>query len=78
MWSGLSMLITATTTTSGSANCHYDPLNARLRLGRPYRLGHPGVGVEQHRGLSDRLDDMGEREVICWQADSGVLLEQQP
>jgi hypothetical protein len=41
-------------------------------------LGHPGVVVEQHRGLSDRLDDMGEREVICWQADSGVLLEQQP
>jgi spermidine/putrescine transport system ATP-binding protein len=36
------------------------------------------VNVEQHRGLSDRLYEMGEREVICWQADSGVLLEQQP
>jgi spermidine/putrescine transport system ATP-binding protein len=36
------------------------------------------VNVEQHRGLSDRMYEMGEREVICWQADSGVLLEQQP
>jgi len=36
------------------------------------------VNVEQHRGLSDRVYKMGERETICWQADSGVLLEQQP
>jgi len=41
-------------------------------------LGHPGVGVEQHRGLSDRLDEMGGCEVICWQADSGVLPGQVP
>jgi len=36
------------------------------------------VNVEQHRSMSDRIYQMGEREVICWQADSGVLLEQQP
>jgi len=36
------------------------------------------VNVEQHRSMSDRIYQMGEREVICWQADAGVLLEQQP
>jgi len=36
------------------------------------------INVEQHRGLSDRVYEMGEREVICWAAESGVLLEQQP
>ena len=34
------------------------------------------IHVEQHRHLSDRVYDMGEREVICWPADAGVLLEQ--
>ena len=36
------------------------------------------VHVEQHRGLGDRVYEMGERVVICWAAESGVLLEQQP
>ncbi len=36
------------------------------------------VRVEQHRSASDRVYDMGEREVICWPAEAGVLLEQTP
>ena len=36
------------------------------------------VHVEQHRSASDRVYKMGEREVICWPADRGVLLEQTP
>ena len=34
------------------------------------------VHVEQHRSAADRVYDMGEREVICWPAEVGVLLEQ--
>jgi spermidine/putrescine transport system ATP-binding protein len=34
------------------------------------------VHVEQHRGVSDRAYEMGERETICWPAGAGVLLEQ--
>ena len=34
------------------------------------------VHVEQHRSVSDRAYDLGEREVICWPAEAGVLLEQ--
>jgi len=33
------------------------------------------VHVEQHRGLSDRAYQPGERETLCWSSDSGVLLE---
>jgi spermidine/putrescine transport system ATP-binding protein len=33
------------------------------------------VHVEQHRHLSDRVYQVGERETVCWAADSGVLLE---
>ncbi len=33
------------------------------------------VRVEQHRSASDRIYDMGEREVICWPAEAGVLLD---
>jgi len=32
------------------------------------------VHVEQHRHLSDSTRKMGERELVCWSADSGVLL----
>ncbi len=38
---------------------------------------HHFVHVEQHRSASDRTYDMGEREVICWRADAGTLLEDQ-
>ncbi len=34
------------------------------------------VHVEQHRNVSGRIYELGEREVICWPADAGVLLEQ--
>ncbi len=33
------------------------------------------VHVEQHRTASDRVYNMGEREIICWGADGGVLLD---
>jgi spermidine/putrescine transport system ATP-binding protein len=33
------------------------------------------VHVEQHRSASDRLYNMGEREIISWPADVGVLLD---
>ena len=33
------------------------------------------VHVEQHRTASDRVYTMGEREIICWPADVGVLLD---
>jgi spermidine/putrescine transport system ATP-binding protein len=33
------------------------------------------VHVEQHRHAQDHVYKMGEREVICWNANSGVLLE---
>jgi len=36
------------------------------------------VSVEQHRSASDRLYEPNEKEVICWPADGGVLLEQTP
>ena len=36
------------------------------------------IHVEQHRSVTDRVYDMGEREVICWPAEGGVLLEQSP
>lgn len=32
------------------------------------------IYVEQHRGLSDRTYDVGQRETICWPAESAVLL----
>lgn len=32
------------------------------------------VSVEQHRHLSDKTRKMGDREIVCWAADSGVLL----
>ena len=34
------------------------------------------VHVEQHRSATDRIYQMGEREVICWSADAAVLLLQ--
>ena len=34
------------------------------------------VHVEQHRSAADRIYDLGEREVICWPAEVGVLLDQ--
>ncbi len=34
------------------------------------------VHVEQHRNASDKLYSMGTKEVICWPAQAGVLLEQ--
>ncbi len=34
------------------------------------------VHVEQHRNTSDKLYEMGDKEVICWPAHAGVLLEQ--
>jgi len=33
------------------------------------------VRVEQHRNVSDQMYASGDREVICWPAESGVLLE---
>src|SRR5580704_1498394 len=33
------------------------------------------IHVEQHRHAQDRSRKIGERETICWHADSGVLLE---
>ena len=33
------------------------------------------VHVEQHRHAQDRVYKMGERETLCWHAESGVLLE---
>jgi len=33
------------------------------------------VHVEQHRHLQDHAYKMGDREVLCWHADAGVLLE---
>ena len=33
------------------------------------------IHVEQHRSASDRVYDLGEREVLSWPADSGVILE---
>ena len=33
------------------------------------------VHVEQHRHLHDRTYKMGDREVLCWHAEAGVLLE---
>jgi spermidine/putrescine transport system ATP-binding protein len=33
------------------------------------------VQVEQHRHISDQAYATGEREVICWPAEAGVLLE---
>jgi len=33
------------------------------------------VHVERHRMASDRDYTMGEREIICWPADAGVLLD---
>ena len=35
------------------------------------------VHVEQHRSVTDRIYEMGEREMICWPADAGVLLERE-
>ncbi len=34
------------------------------------------VRVEQHRKLTDRMYEMGERETIAWSADAGVLLDE--
>ena len=34
------------------------------------------IHVEQHRSASDRVYEMGEREVICWSSEAGVLLDQ--
>src|SRR5579862_4427888 len=34
------------------------------------------VHVEQHRHAQDRIYKTGEREMICWHAESGVLLEE--
>jgi ABC-type Fe3+/spermidine/putrescine transport system ATPase subunit len=33
------------------------------------------VHVEQHRHAQDRVYKMGEREILCWHAESGILLE---
>jgi hypothetical protein len=33
------------------------------------------VHVEQHRHAQDRAYKMGEREILCWHAESGILLE---
>ncbi len=33
------------------------------------------VHVEQHRNIAGRAYAMGDREMLCWRADSGVLLE---
>ena len=34
------------------------------------------VHVEQHRHAQERMYKIGEREVLCWHAESGVLLEE--
>jgi hypothetical protein len=34
------------------------------------------VHVEQHRHAQDRAYKMGDRETLCWNAESGVLLEE--
>ncbi len=34
------------------------------------------IHVEQHRSATDRSYEMGEREVVCWPADAGILLDQ--
>jgi ABC-type Fe3+/spermidine/putrescine transport system ATPase subunit len=34
------------------------------------------VHVEQHRKLSGRTYTMGDREILCWQAESAVMLEE--
>jgi spermidine/putrescine transport system ATP-binding protein len=34
------------------------------------------VHVEQHRHAQERLYKVGERETLCWHAESGVLLEE--
>ena len=34
------------------------------------------VHVEQHRAANNRAYDMGDRAVVCWPADAGVLLDQ--
>jgi spermidine/putrescine transport system ATP-binding protein len=33
------------------------------------------VHIEQHRHAQDHVYKMGDREILCWHADSGVLLE---
>jgi hypothetical protein len=33
------------------------------------------IHVEQHRSVGSRDYRMGEREMICWPADAGVLLD---
>ena len=33
------------------------------------------VHVEQHRHAQDRVYKMGEREILCWHAEFGILLE---
>ena len=33
------------------------------------------VHVEQHRHISGRAYNMGDRETLCWHAESGILLE---
>ena len=34
------------------------------------------VHVEQHRAANNRTYEMGDRAVVCWPADAGVLLDQ--
>ncbi len=34
------------------------------------------VHVEQHRHAQDRVYKVGEREILCWHAESGILLEE--
>jgi hypothetical protein len=34
------------------------------------------VHVEQHRHAQDRVYKIGEREIISWRAESGILLEE--
>tara|TARA_B100000686_G_scaffold345798_1_gene431049 strand:- start:560 stop:1669 length:1110 start_codon:yes stop_codon:yes gene_type:complete len=34
------------------------------------------VHVEQHRSANNRAYEMGDRAVVCWPADAGVLLDQ--
>jgi spermidine/putrescine transport system ATP-binding protein len=33
------------------------------------------VHVEQHRHAQDRIYKMGAREILCWPAEAGILLE---
>jgi hypothetical protein len=33
------------------------------------------VHIEQHRHAQDRSYKVGERETLCWHAESGILLE---